>query len=213
MRLFAYSVFLMWCLLGAAPGSAAETPSAALAGIQRAIDANDHVMLEKYVDLRGIIARGVDQFVADYAAHPPGGGGDPMLDMLAGGLAAQSGTAADQSMKLLLVEETRKFVVRGVASGDFSGRPSQRQDLPEGGLFSALFADASTARKELRAVRVQPPKGDRTTASATVFDHGSKRGYPVQMGLKRQSEGYWRVTDVNNIAELIRIVRREAEAR
>lgn len=204
---------LLVCALLAAGAGATETPSASLANVQRAIDGNDHALLEKYVDVRGIIARGVDQFVADYAAHPAGGGGDPMLDMLSGGLADQSGTPAGQSMKLMLVEETRKFVIRGVASGDFSGRPSGRQDLPEGGILSVLFADASTARKELRGVRVEPPKGDRATASATVFDHGSGRGYPVRLGLRKQAEGYWKVMDVANMAELIRMVRREAEAR
>ena len=76
-----------------------------------------------------------------------------------------------------------------------------------------LFADVSTARKELRGVQVQPPKGDLASASATMFDHGSKRGYPVKLGLKRQAEGHWKVTDVTNMAELIRIVRKEAEAR
>jgi len=212
MKWFTYFLMTL-AVLSAAGAGAAETPAAALAGIQKAIDANDQAALEKYVDLRGIISRGVDQFVADYAAHPPGGEGDPMLDMLAGGLAAESGVAADRSMKLMLVEETRKFVIRGVASGDFSGRPSQRQDLPEGGIFSVLFADASTARKELRDVRVQSVKGDRATATARVFDHGSKRGYPVQLALGRKPQGYWQVTDVTNMTELIRIVRKEAEAR
>ena len=212
MKWYAYFIMIAAVLCASGAG-AAETPAASLANVQRAIDGNDQVLLEKYVDVRGIIARGVDVFVKDYAAHPSGEGGDPMLDMLSGGLAAQSGTAADQSMKLMLIEETRKFVIRGVASGDFSGRPSQRQDLPEGGIFSVLFADVSTARKELRGVQVQPPKGDLASASATMFDHGSKRGYPVKLGLKRQAEGYWKVTDVTNMAELIRIVRKEAEAR
>jgi hypothetical protein len=212
MRRSAYFILVLALFVTVRAG-AVETPDAALANVQRAIDGNDHALLEKYVDLRGIIARGVDVFIKDYAAYPPGGEGDPMLDMLSGGLSAQSGTAADQSMKLMLIEETRKFVIRGVASGDFSGRSSQRQDLPEGGIFSVLFADVSTARKELRGVRVQPPKGDLASASATMFDHGSKRGYPVQLGLKRQPEGYWKVTDVTNMAELIRIVRKEAEAR
>jgi hypothetical protein len=192
---------------------AVEPPAASLANIQKAVDGNDHALLEKYIDLRGIIARGVDQFVVDYAANPPGGEGDPLMEMLSGGLARESGSAASQSMKLMLVEEARKFVVRGVASGNFSGRPAQGAVLPDGGLFSVLFADASTARKELRHVRVQPPKDDRTSAQATLYDHGSQRNYPVLLGLTLQPEGYWKVTDVTNMADLIRMVRKEAEER
>jgi len=212
MKWCAY-VFLMLAALAGVDAGAAESPAAALTNVQRAIDTNDQAMFEKYVDVRGIITRGVDQFVADYAAHPPGGEGDPMLEMLAGGLVQQSGQPADQSMKLMLVEETRKFVIRGVASGDFSGHPSGRQDLPEGGLLSVLFADASTARKELREVRVLPAKGDRAAATARMYDHGSRRSYPVQMGLRLQPAGYWQVTDITNMTELIRQVRKEAEAR
>ncbi|ACU88563.1 conserved hypothetical protein [Desulfomicrobium baculatum DSM 4028] len=209
-----YKCFIVMILvLWAGIAWAAEPPAASLTNIQRAIDGNDHALLEKYIDLRGIIARGVDQFVADYAANPPGGEGDPLMEMLSGGLAGESGSAAAQSMKMMLVEETRKFVIRGVASGDFSGKPSKEAALPDGGLFAVLFADASTARKELRGVRVSPVKGDAATAQATVYDHGSERNYPVQLDLKLQPEGYWKVTDVKNMADLIRRVRKEAEER
>jgi len=208
-RYFIVMVIVLWAGLA----WAVEPPAATLAHIQRAIDSNDHVLLEKYIDLRAIIARGVDQFVADYAANPPGGEGDPLMEMLSGGLSRESGSAAAQSMKMMLVEETRKFVIRGVASGDFSGSPAQAAALPDGGLFAVLFADASTARKELRGVRVNPGKGDTATAQATLYDHGSERNYPVQLGLKLQPEGYWKVTDVKNMADLIRRVRKEAEER
>ena len=71
----------------------------------------------------------------------------------------------------------------------------------------------SSLDRELRGVRVSPVKGDTATAQATVYDHGSERNYPVQLGLKLQPEGYWKVTDVKNMAELIRKVRKEAEER
>jgi hypothetical protein len=212
MRFYVYAFVLLAALLGTS-ATAAETPELAVAAIQKAVDTHDPVLLEKYIDLHGVIARGVDTFVRDYATHPPAGDGDPLLEMLAAGLNNQSSPEASRSMKLLLVEETRKFVLRGVASGDFSGRPSGRTDLPDGGIFAVLFADASTARKELRSVRVQPPKGDRTSATAKVYDFGSQRAYPVQLGLARQPQGLWKVTDVGNMAELIRMVRNESGAR
>ncbi|SFK13511.1 hypothetical protein SAMN04488082_1157 [Desulfomicrobium apsheronum] len=208
-RCYIVMILVFW----AGGALAAEPLVMSLANVQRAIDGNDHVLLEKYVDLRGIITRGVDRFVADYAANPPGGEGDPLMEMLSGGLSRESGSAAAGPMKMMLVEETRKFVIRGVASGDFSGRPSKAAVLPDGGLLAVLFADASTARKELRGVRVNPAKGDTATAQATVYDHGSERSYPVQLDLRLQPEGYWKVTDVKNMADLIRRVRKEAEER
>ena len=75
-------IFVLAFVLCFAPAWAVEPPDASLANIQRAVDGNDHALLEKYIDLRGIIARGVDQFVADYAANPPGGEGDPLMEML-----------------------------------------------------------------------------------------------------------------------------------
>jgi len=208
-RCYIVMILVFW----AVGALAAEPPAMSLANVQRAIDGNDHVLLEKYVDLRGIITRGVDRFVADYAANPPGGEGDPLMEMLSGGLSRESGSATAGPMKMMLVEETRKFVIRGVASGDFSGRPSKAAVLPDGGLLAVLFADASTARKELRGVRVNPAKGDTATAQATLYDHGSERSYPVQLDLRLQPEGYWKVTDVKNMADLIRRVRKEAEER
>ncbi|NCD25339.1 MAG: hypothetical protein EOL86_07085 [Deltaproteobacteria bacterium] len=205
-------VMLCVCLLGL-PAMAAETPDAALAGLQQAIDTKDAGLLEKYIDVRGVIAKGVDAFIADFAKHPPSGEGDPLLEMLSGGLAAESGQAVANPMKELLVEETRKFVLWGVASGNFSGSPSLRQPVQDGGLLSSLFADASIARKELRSIRCAAPKGDLATASAKLYDHGSERSYPVQVRLKRQPEGHWKVTEVSNIRDLITTVRKEAEAR
>ncbi len=195
------------------PCLGAETPDAALAGIQRAIDSKDSALLERYIDVRGVITKGVDAFIADFAKHPPSGEGDPLLEMLSGGLAAQSGQAAPNPMKLMLIEETRKFVFWGVESGNFAGQPASRQRVQDGGLLSMLFVDASSARKELRGVRCAAPKGDLATATAKLYDHGSERSYPVQVSLKRQPEGYWKVTEVSNIRELITTVRKEAEAR
>jgi len=206
-------IFVLTLVFWSFSGWAVESPIATLANIQRAIDGNDYLLLEKYIDVRGIIARGVDRFVADYAANPPGGEGDPLMEMLSGGLARESGSAAATTMKMMLAEEARKFVIRGVASGDFSGTPAQEAVLPDGGLFAVIFADASTARKELRGVGVSPVKDGAALAQATLYDHGSERNYPLQLDLRLQPEGYWKVTDVKNMADLIRTVRKEIETR
>ncbi|GAB1410484.1 hypothetical protein MASR1M90_16380 [Desulfovibrionales bacterium] len=208
MRKALFIIFVSSFFLAPAWGS--ETPAQAIHALQQAIDKNDQIVLEKYLDVSAIIERGVDVFIAEYAAHPPGGDGDPLLEMLSGGLSQHTDTAAYQSMKRLLVQETRKFVLWGVASGHFSGHPSAAP-APDGGLLSALFANASKARKELRDVRCAAPQGTKASATARLYDYGSERAYPVHLGLTRQAEGYWKITSVTNLAELIRMVRQEAE--
>jgi hypothetical protein len=146
----------------------------------------------------------------DLRAHPPVGEGDSLWTMLGAGLDSQSADAATQSMRLLLVEEIRKFVVRGVASGSFSGRPSGPEVLPDGGIFSVLFADTSTARKELRSVRAWPEQ-EGARATAKLYDCGLQQSYPLHLRLAAQPDGFWKVVDVENMADLIRMVRKEAE--
>lgn len=204
---------LIWMLplfFLAVPTLALETPQESLTALQQAVDQNDAVSFEKYVDMRGLISKGVDLFVQDLRAHPPAGEGDPLLEMLGAGLDSQASGVAAQSMRRLLVEEIRKFAIRGVASGSFSGRPSRQEILPDGGIFSALFADISMARKELRSVRVWP-EGSRARATAQLYDFGLKRSYPLQLRLAAQPDGFWKVVDVENMADLIRMVRKEAE--
>lgn len=203
---------LLFCLLFtalAAPARSAQTPLSTLTAVQTAIDTNDQALLERHIDVAGIIGRGVDAF-ADELAASPSDEPNPVLDMLSGGLSDSDGqSGVSPSMKQLLADATYMFVMRGVAAGDFSGHPSARQDLPEGGILSALFADASRARKELRHAQLLSTSGDRATASASVYDYGSERSYPVRVRLHRQSDGHWKVTDVDNMRDLIHRILQE----
>lgn len=206
-----YQIFIfLFCLYSVSMAHATETPLAALTAIQQAIDTNDHDLFERHVDVSGIISRGVDAFTDELAATTPAGQTNPMLDMLSGGLGTgDDASGISPSMKELLADTTYMFVIRGVSAGDFSGHPSSRSDLPDGGILSALFADASRARKELRNVRVLSATGDSATASASVYDYGSERSYPVRVSLTKQASGDWRVMNVDNMRELIHRILRE----
>ena len=199
--------------------AAEETPEAALRQVQTAIDTSDAALLEKYMDVGRIAPRGVDAFMADLVARPPkavSGGGEtlPLLAMLSSAVQSGAQSQTAQTMKMLVAEETRKFVVWGVASGNFSGKPVKKErKATDGGLFSPLFSDASVGRKELRSVKSVTRDGDKATASVTLFDHGSERSYPVDLALTRRQEGNWQVTDVTNAAALISAIRKEAENR
>ena len=201
------------CCVLANTAWAVETPDAAMRGIQQAIDTQDPLLLEKYFDLRGTIARGVDVFLTDLVERPPSGKVAPMLQMLTGGLATESGQKIAAPMKDLLIEETQKFVIWGVKSGNFAGKPGPGAGKSDGGILSLLFADASVAHKELGPVRCSAPKDGLSVATTSLFDHGSERSYPLQLTLQRQEAGYWRVTEIRNIRELMAMVRQEAEAR
>lgn len=199
--------------------AAEETPEAALRQVQTAIDTSDAALLEKYMDVGRIAQRGVDAFMSDLVARPPkavSGGGEtlPLLAMLSSAVQSGAQSQTAQTMKMLVAEETRKFVVWGVASGNFSGKPVKKErKATDGGLFSPLFSDASVGRKELRSVKSVTRDGDKATASVTLFDHGSERSYPVDLALTRRQEGNWQVTDVTNAAALISAIRKEAESR
>jgi len=204
---------LVFLLCGASGALASESPEISLANLQHAIDSNDSAAAERYIDVAGIIRRGVNVFVADYASRPPAGDANPVMDMLMTSIAAGGNSQEAQSTKELLAQETRKFVLWGVASGSFSGQPSSGKALPDGGIFSGLFADASAARKEIRAMKVTPVKADTAKASVKFYDHGSEKSYPVEALMKLQPEGHWKVTDITNMASLISSIRKESAGR
>jgi len=219
--LISLCLVLAAALLLAAPALAAgeETPEAALRQVQTAIDTHDAALLEKYVDVGRITQRGVDAFMADLVSRPPkavSGSGEtlPLLAMLSSAVQSGAQSQTAQTVKMLVAEETRKFVVWGVSSGNFSGKPVKKErKASDGGLFSPLFSDASVGRKELRNVKSVTRDGDKAAASVVLFDHGSERSYPVDLALTRREAGNWQVTDVTNAAALISAIRKEAENR
>lgn len=192
---------------------AGETPDMALAAIVRAVEGNDPETFEHYVDVRGMATQGIDAFVAEFARNPGLEEREPLLDMLVMSLGDQGRTSAGQSLRTLLVEESRNFVAWGVASGSFSGNRPTDVGIPGGGVFSRLFADASTAKKELRVARCQRIDDQRADAWATLFDHGSQRSYPLHLLLERRASGSWRVVALRNMDELVHTLHREAAAR
>lgn len=188
----------------------AESPQQAVQQIQQAIDSHDPELFEKYIEVRAIITHGVDSLMEDLNINPPQKD-NLLLEMLSGGLGKYSQSPASQPIKELLVEETRKFVLRGIASGSFSGQEAQNKVLPDGGIFALLFADASTARKEFRSIDLISAHADRALVSAQVHDFGSQNSYPVLLNLAKQPQGHWQVQQVHNMPELVRMVRLEAE--
>lgn len=203
-------IFLLGLLLFS-PAWAAESPQLAIDQIQQAIDSHDPEFFEQYVDVRSIIDHGVDTLITEFRSNPSGKKDNVLLDLLSGGLGQHSQSPAGQQIKQLLAEETRKFVLRGVASGSFSGQEAKAQILPDGGIFALIFADASTARKEFRSIDLISSNNGQALVSGQVYDFGSERSYPILLNLTLQPQGHWKVQQVQNMPELVRMIRQEAE--
>lgn len=207
---------LIWVVVLVAstiPACAAETPEQALRQVQRAIDTSDTALLQRYVDLDAVIGGAVDVFVQTLvrqASSKAGQGGmAPMLAMMVAGMQDGSDAQAAQAMKMLVTGETRKFVLHGVASGKFAGKPRKEPVQQDGGLFSPLFEGASTGRKEIRSITDVKRTGDDATAALKVYDFGNEETYPVNVRLVPVGDS-WRVREVTNVKQLADRVRREA---
>lgn len=203
------TLVLLACM--STPALAAETPEQSLRKIQQAIDTRDTALLERCIDLNGVIAGATDIFVETMGKQVASNskGVSPMLAMLVASMKDGADSQAAQSVRTLVTGETRKFVLHGVASGKFAGKPVKdvKQD---GGLFSPLFEGASVSRKEIRSIKNVRRNGDSATASMEVYDHGSENAYPVNVRLV-QTGDMWQVREVTNAAELVSRIRTESK--
>lgn len=201
----AVCLLVMWML--AALPAAAETPEAAIAKVQTAVDTRDASLLQQYVDLPGIIGAGVDSYVQTLARSGAEKGGTiaPMIAMMLPSLQKNDSTAA--AVRSMLIEETRSFVVYGVSSGQFAGKPVPGKAGT--GMFAPLYADASLGRKEIRAVKNVRQQGKEATAQLRVYDFGSEREYPIDVRMADKGD-HWQVVEVRNLSDLVGRLRKEA---
>jgi hypothetical protein len=188
--------------------SAADSPIAAARCpvlIGQAMDAADVETFEKLVDVNAILNAGLDIFLRDLEAMQATGDVPPMLALLFSPLAVRN--AAAEQARGLLIAETRAFVLNGVASGAFAGRPPSGPSAQ--GLLAPLFAEASTGRKEIRDIGAPArAQGEDWLVPFMVHDFGSGEEYPVIGRLSPVGDGF-RLVAVENLTELIRRVNEE----
>ncbi len=182
-------------LLPAAPALAAA-PEAAIPQLQKAIDGSDAALLEKHMDVRAVVDKGVDAVLADPAAMKAAQQ-TPAVALLLAGMGADP--SAKAMIKNVLAQETREFVLNGVSSGAFAGKKPSKKGT---GLLSPLFADASKGRKEFGPARLVERKGPSATVATSLYDYEAKERYPLELRLLEE-QGVWRVKEVLNVKQLV----------
>lgn len=209
-RVSARNCYIVFCLLFLVPAYAvARAGDAVLAAqcpaqIGKAIDEADMAAFEKLVDINAILNAALDIFLRDLEAMQAAGELPPMLALLFSSVAVRD--VSGEQVRNLLINETRAFVLNGVDSGAFAGRP------PDGraarGLFAPLFADASTGRKEVRDIGMPRAEGGEWVVPFVVHDFGNGESYPV-LGRVRPEENGFRLAAVENLEEIMRRVNDE----
>ncbi|MDR1855716.1 MAG: hypothetical protein LBR22_00935 [Desulfovibrio sp.] len=203
---------LLLCLLLAFPMPArsaespaawsADGPAACIKAIGDAVDRADVEEFKRRVDMDAILDDGVERFLKA-ASYPQVAEQLPPIAALIISQAQRS-PQGRQSLKQLLVQQMSAFILRGVGSGAFGGRPSQggRDGIPP------LLGDASMGRKHILSIGEAKTKGNGWSVPFTVRDEGNGRNYPVVGTVRRESQGM-RLVAVDNIDDIMQSIATE----
>jgi hypothetical protein len=196
-------VLPLLCLVPACAAAADRAGDAALAAqcpaqIGKAIDEADSAAFEKLVDINAILNMALAVFLRDLEAMQAAGEVPPVLALLFSRAAMRD--VVGEQVRTLLINETKAFVLNGVDSGAFAGRPPSARAAQ--GLLAPLFADASTGRKEIRDIGTARAEGGGWIIPFVVHDSGNGESYPV-LGRVSQAESGFRLTAVENLDEIM----------
>ena len=197
---------LLWAamVLQAGFANAAADPRQCILEAGSAVDKSDVAAFEKQVDVDAILEQALNLFVR--RAQDPEAAKDlpPMVALLFTQAASKEG-----NVRVLLLNETRAFVINGISSGAFAGKkPSATASQ---GLLAPLFADASTGRKEIKSVGQARRDGEAWLVPFVVHDGGNGESYDVT-GRVTTVNGAMRLTSVANMESLLRKVAAESRA-
>ncbi|MDR1777309.1 MAG: hypothetical protein LBR31_05730 [Desulfovibrio sp.] len=190
--------------VASSPAGEAERAADCLVRINHAVEDADTEAFQRLADVDAILNTGFTAFLREVEAMQKTGDIPPLLALLFSP-AAMRNTAGEQ-VRALLVAETKAFVLNGIASGTFAGRPSNGRAAQ--GLLAPLFADASIGRKEIRDIGQARAEGNDWLVPFVVLDHGNGESYPV-LGRVSPGEDGFRLTAVENLGELVRRINEE----
>ena len=203
LPLFLFCQILILCpaLAETGTGDPADLP----ATIQTAIDGQDSALALGCLDLDSLVETLLNKNLplineqirqGRLVLNPP----------LALALAAMNaaGPASGTMVKNFLTAELRKFIVYGVESGSFAGRPLDKDRLHQmdGGVFSHL-GQISTARKVLGPAILMEQDEDSALVRTELFDAGARRSYPLELRLQKKQD-QWQINEIENVEELAR---------
>ncbi|MDL2307701.1 hypothetical protein LJC48_06750 [Desulfovibrio sp. OttesenSCG-928-C06] len=181
-----------------------EQPESIPAILQQIIDKRDSAACEERIDFNAVSGHFFDDALPYLNEAVASGkikleGALPLLlsSLNSGQPAARIGARA------MLGSEARKFVLYGISSGSFAGNPLPKEQLAQldGGLFASL-GSVSTARKEFRNGKQLSNDGTNAVVSTTLFDHGSRKAYNLNLGLEKRGTS-WIITSIQNVESLL----------
>ena len=212
MPLVLLYLFLMTLCLGfAAPALATGSAAAArqcVVQAGKAVESADTAAFEKLVDMDGILAAALDIFVRRAKQPQAAAELPPMLAILFS--QAASGEQGSATVRALLLNESRAFIVNGISSGAFAGRKVEGRAAQ--GVLAPLFADASTGRKEIRQVGEARAKNGDWLVPFTVYDHGNGESYRVNGRVNFDGSSSGRLVAVENLEALMGQVAEESRS-
>lgn len=168
--------------------------------INSALVASDVNAFQNLVDMDALLDQALDVFLAELrnpenAQHFP-----PMLTLMLSQAANQT------NIRQLLLGETKAFVLNGIASGAFGGKP--QTPAQQQGILAPLFANASLGRKEITAIGNPVADGNDWLMPMTIHDYGSGGDYPI-IGRFVEEGVVSRLKGVENLQQIYTQIRKE----
>lgn len=197
------SAILIVCIFSDLALASPQTPAECLNSIQQAVDRGDAETFTSLVDVDSILQKALDDFIM-IARSPIASGMPPLLALFFSGLASNNA----QSMRQLVLDETRAFILNGIASGAFAGKnlDSRTRD----GFLAPLFAGASIGRKSISSIGDTVKDGDGWLLPFTVHDSDNGNDYAI-IGKFAMVDGKCRLQAIENLDQLIRAIQRESQ--
>lgn len=179
--------------------AAAAEPAATLDAINRAIDQGDTQSFQKFVDVDGILNDSLNTFLRELKKPEITDRLPPLLTLMFSQAAAQS--ESGETLRVLLRDEARAFVLNGVDSGAFAGRKPINANAQ--GLLAPLFNGASLGRKAITGGGKVVKSGNSWFMPFTVHDYGNERNYTIKGRFSKNSDGSMRLVGIENIPALL----------
>ncbi|MCR5813035.1 MAG: hypothetical protein K6G15_00890 [Desulfovibrio sp.] len=201
------SLIVLVFLLSLPSALKAETATDCLRAVGDAMDRADLALFQRKVDVDTLVRQGLDVFVACAQEPQMAQALPPMLALVLSQAAKEDTTG--KALKAVLLNEVRAFLLQGVASGAFAGRPSGQSAGQ--GMLAPLFADASLGRKEIVAIGQAERQGDGWLVPFTLHDVGNGQNYALE-GLCEEKEGELRLTKILNLPEIFWQILEEAQS-
>ncbi len=185
---------------------AAQSAADCLVAVGEALDSADTALFQRKVDVVALVSQAIDVFVGCASDPQMAQAMPPMLTLILSQAAKNDATG--KAIKSMLFTECRAFLLQGVASGAFAGRPTGRNAGQ--GMLAPLFANASMGRKEIAAIGEPESQDNGWVVPFTLRDYGNGQNYALE-GLVQDDHGELRVTKIMNLPEIFLQVLEEAQ--